>query len=145
MHRRVDVGRRRLRSALLVWLIRLLRSRVGISGPGTRGLLGLAVRRRWLVGLGLRRCGRLCGKRGSRLRRTGGETSSCACEGLPGEDGADWFAAEFDGSLRVEESADGARWVDGALVELVGEFVWVWAEVGELVEPLGDCARLFPR
>ena len=65
----------------------------------------------------------------------------CACEGLPGEDGADWFAAEFDGSLRMEESADGARWVDEALVELVGEFVWVWAEVGELVEPLGDCAK----
>ena len=65
----------------------------------------------------------------------------CACEGLPGEDGADWFAAEFDGSLRMEESADGARWVDGALVELVEEFVWVWAEVGELVEPLGDCAK----
>ena len=65
----------------------------------------------------------------------------CACDGLPGEDGPDWFAAEFDGSLRVEESADGARWVDGALVELVEEFVWVWAEVGELVEPLGDCAK----
>ena len=76
-----------------------------------------------------------------RLRRTGGGTSSLRLRGLPGEDGADWFAAEFDGSLRMEESADGARWVDEALVELVGEFVWVWAEVGELVEPLGDCAK----
>ena len=66
---------------------------------------------------------------------------ACACDGLPGEDAPNWFAAEFDGSLRVEESADGARWVDEALVELVGEFVWVWAEVGELVEPLGDCAK----
>ncbi len=47
--------------------------------------------------------------------------------------GADWLVVEFDGWLVV----------DGAEVELdPEEFVWVWANGGELVvEPFGDCAK----
>lgn len=134
VHRRVDLGRRRLRSALLVWLIGYFRSRnSGPARPGCSPEMACwfgpekawpIVQEAWFAPAKDRwRDEQFAPARGYQVKtgRIGSPRNLTARSA--------W------------KSQPTARWVDGALVELVGEFVWVWAEVGELVEPLGDCAK----